>query len=82
MINSLSFLGHRKGKDKRSKTQNDCHESKSGPVYDEIGATTTALPSVQPNPAYVSCELKVEKNPAYEITKKAQSSSSSNPRGT
>lgn len=65
---------HRKGKG----TQNDCSESKSGPVYDEISATT-ALPSVKPNPAYQSCELKVEKNPAYEISKMPQSS---NPRGT
>lgn len=53
----------------------------TGHVYDEISAVTAPLPSVYPNPSYEHCKLKVEKNPAYEFTKKPQPYASSNPRG-
>ena len=89
----ILLLGHRQRKGKFSvQTEKECHvqlyidESKSGTectgqqVYDEISAVT-APPSVHPNPSYEQCELKVEKNPAYEFIKEPQSYASSNPGG-
>ena len=77
----ILLLGHRKKECKEFKTQNYSYDSKAGntePLYDEISAMT----ALQPNPSYEPCELKVEKNPAYELINKPQSSTSSNPRGT
>lgn len=57
------------------KPDNEC----TGQVYDEISAVT-GLPPVHPNPLYETCQLKVERNPAYELINK-KSHPSNNPGG-